>query len=52
MKQYKYFYISDPKEEACGTLYAEDINEAFLIASRIKKLKLKSFREIFNVTLL
>ncbi len=52
MKKYKYFYLKDEKEEACGTLYAEDINEAFMIASRMKELPIKSFREIFNVKLL
>lgn len=52
MKKYKYFYLKDEKEEACGTLYAKNINEAFLIASRMKELPIKSFKEIFNVRLL
>lgn len=52
MKKYKYFYLKDEKEEVCGTLYAEDINEAFLIASRMKQLELKLFKEIFSVKLI
>ncbi len=49
MKKYKYFNINDPKEEACGTLYAENINEAFTIACRMKELTLDSFSKIFDV---
>jgi hypothetical protein len=52
MKKYKYFYLKDEKEEVCGVLYAENINEAFSIASRMKQLELKSFKEIFGVKLL
>jgi len=52
MKKYKYFYLNDKKEEVCGTLYAENINDAFLIASRMKQLEVEKFREIFNVKLL
>jgi hypothetical protein len=52
MKKYQYFYNNDPKEEACGTLYAEDLNEATLIASKIKLLEFKDFIKIFNVKLL
>ena len=52
MKKYKYFYRNDLKEEALGVLYAEDINEAYFIASRIKNLEIKQFREIFRVKLL
>ena len=52
MKKYKYFYLNSIKEEPCGTLHAENINEAFLIASRMKQLEIKKFREIFNVKLL
>tara|TARA_S200002703_G_scaffold43808_3_gene38179 strand:- start:3605 stop:3763 length:159 start_codon:yes stop_codon:yes gene_type:complete len=52
MKKYKYFYINDLKKEACGTLYAGDINEAFAIACRMKELTLDSFKEIFDIKLL
>lgn len=49
MKKYKYFYLNDKKREVCGVVKAEDVNEAFLIASKIKNLDLKKFKKMFNV---
>lgn len=49
MKHWKYFYLNDIKKEAIGTLYAEDEGEAYTIASRMKKLNIISFRDIFKV---
>lgn len=49
MKRWKYYYLKDSKKETIGTLYAEEINEAYSIASRMKQLSLKEFKEIFGV---
>jgi len=49
MKKWKYYTLTDLNKETVGTLYAEDINEAYLIASRMKKLPLIEFKKIFGV---
>lgn len=49
MKRWKYYTLIDLDKEIVGTLYADDINEAYLIASRMKQLPLKEFKNIFGV---
>lgn len=49
MKRWKYFNINDSQKETVGTLYAEDLNEAYAIASRMKQLPLGKFQELFLV---
>jgi len=49
MKKWKYYILKDLNKEVVGTLYAEDINEAYLIASKIKNLSPIEFRKIFGV---
>ena len=49
MKKYKYFYAIDKQKEVCGTVKANDIDEAFLIASITKHLNLEEFKKIFNI---
>lgn len=49
MKRWKYYTLTDLDKEIVGTLYADDINEAYLIASRMKQLPLKEFKNIFGV---
>ena len=49
MKQWKYFYLNDSEKETVGTLYASDVNEAFLIASRMKQLPIEEFRKMFGI---
>ena len=49
MKKYKYFYANDKKKEVCGTVKANDTDEAFLIASITKQLNLKEFKKLFNI---
>ena len=49
MKKWKYYILTDLNKEAVGTLYAEDINEAYLIASKIKNLSPTEFKKIFGV---
>ena len=36
MKKWKYYGLNDSKQEALGILYAESIEEAYDIASRMK----------------
>lgn len=49
MKKFKYFYLNDNTKEAYGTLYAENLHDAYFIASRMKELPLAKFRELFGV---
>tara|TARA_R110000772_G_C12990744_1_gene406974 strand:+ start:14 stop:172 length:159 start_codon:yes stop_codon:yes gene_type:complete len=49
MKKYKYFYAIDKQKEVCGTVKANDVDEAFLIASITKHLNLEEFKKIFNI---
>jgi hypothetical protein len=49
MKRWKYYTLTDPNKEAVGTLYAEDINEAYAIACRMKQLPLAEFEKLFGV---
>ena len=48
-KQFKYFHLSDNKKEAIGKVSANDLQEAFIKASYIKKLAPMHFKELFNV---
>lgn len=52
MKKYKYYSLNDKTKEKIGSCWAEDINEAFLIASRMKKLPLDKFKKLFTVELI
>jgi len=49
MIQYKYYYLNDKKEETVGTCYAANEHEALAIASRIKKLDIDKFIELFGI---
>jgi len=49
MRKWKYFSLNDSAKETVGTLYAENESEAYAIASRMKKLPLDKFRELFGV---
>lgn len=49
MKRWKYFNIKDSQKETVGTLYAEDLNEAYAVASRMKQLPLSKFQKLFLV---
>ena len=49
MIKYKYYYLNDKNEETVGTCYAENVDEAYAIASRIKKLPINKFIELFGI---
>ena len=49
MIKYKYYSTNDPSKETIGCIHAENIEEAYYIASKIKKLELQVFKKLFNV---
>jgi hypothetical protein len=51
MKKYKYCHINDQNEETIGMVEANNLDDAQLISSRIKKLPLELFLKMFKVIL-
>jgi len=49
MNQYKYFSSSDLKKEQVGKVKAKNLKEAYIKASKKKRLPLESFRQLFNI---
>ena len=49
MKKYKYYYKTDSKKEAVGTVKATSIDEAISKALRKKQLGFLEFDKLFNV---
>jgi len=49
MKKYKFYSLRDKSEEALHIFDAPNIEQAYLIASQIKKLPLEDFKKIFKV---
>ena len=47
--QYTFFNIHDKNQEKLGIVEASSLEEAYLIASKIKNLPLKSFKKLFIV---
>ena len=47
--QYTFFNIFDVEKEKLGLIQASSLEEAYLIASKIKNLPLKSFKKLFIV---
>lgn len=47
--QYTFFNIHDENQEKLGIVEASSLEEAYLIASKIKNLPLKSFKKLFIV---
>ena len=52
MKKYKYYSLNDKTKEKIGGCWAENIDEAFLISSRMKELPLDKFKKLFTVELM
>ena len=46
---WKYFCKDDLNKESVGVLNALNINEAYIIASKIKNLPLQEFKKIFTI---
>lgn len=49
MNQYKYFSASDLKKEQVGKVKAKNLKEAYIKASKKKRLPIESFRQLFNI---
>lgn len=49
MKKYKYYYKTDSKKEAVGTVKAESIDEAISKSIKKKQLDPIYFDKLFNV---
>ena len=49
MIKYKFYLINDPSKEAIGYIHAENYDEAYYIASKIKKLELQTFKKLFDI---
>lgn len=47
--QYTFFNIHDGNQEKLGILQASSLEEAYITASKIKNLSLKSFKKLFIV---
>lgn len=47
--RYRFFSVNDKKKETVGTLTSDTLEEAYLAASKIKNLKLESFKKLFKV---
>tara|TARA_R110001592_G_scaffold271671_2_gene538231 strand:+ start:2455 stop:2613 length:159 start_codon:yes stop_codon:yes gene_type:complete len=52
MKKYKYYSLNDKNKETVGSCWAESINEAFYISSKMKGLSIDKFKKLFNVELM
>ena len=48
-KTFKYFYLSDSKQEAIGKIKAVNLHEAYVKASYMKRLAILNFKKIFDV---
>lgn len=49
MKKWKYYYLNDSNQETIGIVLAEGVDEAYIMASEIKKLPLVEFKNIFKI---
>ena len=47
--KFKFFSKTDSSKEKIGIIEADDIESAELLASKIKKLKLKDFTKLFTL---
>lgn len=49
MNQYKYFSSSDLKKEQVGKVKAKNLKEAYIKASKKKRLPIEIFSQLFNI---
>ena len=47
--KYRFFSVSDKNKETVGTVTSDTLEEAYLMASKIKKLPLDTFKKLFTV---
>jgi len=49
MHKYKFYHLKDKTKEAIYIFDAPNLEEAYIIASQIKKLPVEEFKKIFGV---
>ena len=49
MIKWKYYSLQDKNKETVGTCYGENEAEDYAVASRMKKLPLPKFKELFGI---
>ena len=47
--QYRYFSAKDSNKETLGVVKSDTLEDAYLMASQIKKLPLNTFKKLFKV---
>jgi|TARA_B100000035_G_C20578734_1_gene370077 hypothetical protein len=47
--QYRYFSITDKNKDTVGTVNTDTLEDAYVMASKIKKLPLESFKKLFKI---
>ena len=47
--QYRYFSITDKNKDTVGTVNTNTLEDAYVMASKIKKLPLESFKKLFKI---
>ena len=47
--QYRYFSIKDKNKDTVGMVNSDTLEDAYLMASKIKKLPLEAFKKLFTV---
>jgi hypothetical protein len=49
MSKWKFYYKKDINKETVGSVDADNIKDAYDLASKVKRLPLKDFKEIFII---
>ena len=47
--QYRYFISKDKNKDTVGMVNSDTLEDAYLMASKIKKLPLDTFKKLFSV---
>ena len=47
--QYRYFSVTDKNKDTVGMVNSDTLEDAYLMASQIKKLPLDDFKKLFKV---
>ncbi len=47
--QYRYFSVTDKNKDTVGIVNSDTLEDAYLMASKIKKLPLDTFKKLFKI---
>ncbi len=47
--KYRYFSVTDKKKDTVGVVNSDTLEDAYLMASKIKNLPLDTFKKLFTV---